>query len=75
LPTRFECSFASSPLVSSVVLHLLHSFRVCFSRYETYEAENRDLKLQLQELVNKTEGTLKTILILGSKSLEGKVEV
>ncbi len=26
--TRFECSFTSSPLVSSVVLHLLHSFRV-----------------------------------------------
>ncbi len=26
--TRFECSFTSSPLVSSVVSHLLHSFRV-----------------------------------------------
>ncbi len=26
--TRFECSFTSFPLVSSVVLHLLHSFRV-----------------------------------------------
>ncbi len=29
-PTRFECRFTSSPLVSSVVLHLLHSFRVQF---------------------------------------------
>ncbi len=28
--TRFECSFTSSPLVSSVVLHLLHSFGVWF---------------------------------------------
>ncbi len=28
--TRFECIFASSALVSSVVLHLLHSFRVYF---------------------------------------------
>jgi hypothetical protein len=27
-PTRFECSFESSPLVSSVVLNLPHSFRV-----------------------------------------------
>ncbi len=27
-PRSFECSFTSSPLVSSVVLHLLHSFRV-----------------------------------------------
>ncbi len=27
---RFECSFTSSALVSSVVIHLLHSFRVCF---------------------------------------------
>ncbi len=27
-PTRFECSFTSFPPVSSVVLHLLHSFRV-----------------------------------------------
>ncbi len=26
--TRFECSFSSSPLVSSVVFHLLDSFRV-----------------------------------------------
>ncbi len=26
--TRFECIFTSSPLVSSVFLHLLHSFRV-----------------------------------------------
>ena len=26
--TRFECNFTSSPLVSSVVLHLFHSFRV-----------------------------------------------
>ena len=31
LITRFECSFTSSPLVSSVVSHLPHSFRVCFS--------------------------------------------
>jgi hypothetical protein len=30
LPTRLECSFASSPLVSSALLHLLHSFRVYF---------------------------------------------
>ncbi len=28
--TRFECSFTSSPLFSSVVSHLLHSFRVYF---------------------------------------------
>jgi hypothetical protein len=26
--TRFECNFSSSPLVSSVISHLLHSFRV-----------------------------------------------
>ncbi len=26
--TRFECNFTFSPLVSSVVSHLLHSFRV-----------------------------------------------
>ncbi len=26
--TRFECGFATFPLVSSLVLHLLHSFRV-----------------------------------------------
>jgi hypothetical protein len=30
LHTRFECSCTSSPLVSSVVSHLLHSFRVYF---------------------------------------------
>ena len=30
--TRFECEFTSSPLVSSVVLHLPHSFRVYFLR-------------------------------------------
>ena len=28
--TRFECSFSSSPLVSSVVSHPLHQFRVQF---------------------------------------------
>ena len=28
--TRFGCSLISFPLVSSVVSHLLHSFRVCF---------------------------------------------
>ena len=28
--TRFECFFTSSQLVSSVVSHLLHSFRVYF---------------------------------------------
>ena len=36
--TRFECSFASFPLASSVVLYLSHSFRVKFcifpSRFE-----------------------------------------
>ncbi len=31
-PTRFECSFTSSPLVTSVFLHLLDSFRVCLLR-------------------------------------------
>ena len=30
--TRFECSFTSSPLLSSVVSHLLHSFRVWCQR-------------------------------------------
>ncbi len=31
---RFECNFPSSPLVSSVISHLLHSFRVyLFRRY------------------------------------------
>jgi hypothetical protein len=30
---RFECSFSSSPLVSSVVFHLPHSFRVYFSAW------------------------------------------
>jgi hypothetical protein len=29
-PTRFECTFASSPPVSSVVPRLFHSFRECF---------------------------------------------
>ena len=33
--TRFECSFTSSPLVSSVVSHLLHSFRVWFHIFPT----------------------------------------
>jgi hypothetical protein len=28
--TSFECGFTSSPLVSSVILDILHSFRVCF---------------------------------------------
>ncbi len=37
-PTLFECSFTSSPLVSSVVSHLLHSFRVYFFRLEEEEA-------------------------------------
>ncbi len=32
---RFECGFASSPLVSSVVLHLIHSFRVWFHIFST----------------------------------------
>ena len=31
--TRFECSFTSSPLVSSVVLNLPHSFRVQFQTH------------------------------------------
>jgi hypothetical protein len=34
-PTRFECSFTSSPLVSSVVSHLPPSFRVCFYIFST----------------------------------------
>jgi hypothetical protein len=33
--TRFECTFPSSPLVSSVVCHVLHSFRVYFSIFPT----------------------------------------
>ncbi len=33
--TRFECEFTSSPLVSSVHLHLLHSFRVCIYIFST----------------------------------------
>ena len=33
--TRFECGFTSSPLVSSVFSHLLHSFRVYFSIFST----------------------------------------
>ncbi len=33
--TRFECGFRSSPLVSSVVLDLLHSFRVYFHIFST----------------------------------------
>jgi hypothetical protein len=33
--TRFECSFTSSPLVSSVVSHLLHSFRVWLHIFST----------------------------------------
>ena len=33
--TRFECSFMSCPLVSSVVFHLLHSFRVYFFIFST----------------------------------------
>jgi hypothetical protein len=33
--TRFECSFTSSPLVSSVFLHLPHSFRVYFYIFST----------------------------------------
>ncbi len=31
--TRFGCSFTSSPLDSSVVLHLPHSFRVWFFQF------------------------------------------
>ena len=33
--TRFECIFASSPLVSSVFSHLLHSFRVYLHIFST----------------------------------------
>jgi hypothetical protein len=33
--TRFEFVFTSSPPVSSVVLHLLNSFRVCFHTFST----------------------------------------
>ena len=33
--TRFECDFSSSPLVSSVVFHLRHSFRVWFFIFST----------------------------------------
>jgi hypothetical protein len=33
--TRFECIIASSPLVSSVLLHLLHSFRVYYCIFST----------------------------------------
>ncbi len=45
--TRFEFVFSSSPLVSSVLLHLLHSFRVCFcifsTRFESvFQYTNRD---------------------------------
>ncbi len=36
--TRFECSFTSSSLVSSVVSHLIHSFRVQF-RYEYHRGQ------------------------------------
>ncbi len=35
ISTRFECSSTSSPLVSSVILHLLHSFRVYFHIFST----------------------------------------
>jgi hypothetical protein len=35
LYTRSECGFSSSPLVSSVVFHLLHSFRVWFFIFPT----------------------------------------
>jgi hypothetical protein len=34
-PTRFECIFPSSPLVSSVFFHLPHSFRVYFYIFST----------------------------------------
>ncbi len=33
--TRFECSFSSSPLVSSLFSHLLHSLRVYFYIFST----------------------------------------
>jgi hypothetical protein len=33
--TRFECNFVSSPLVSSAILYLLHSFGVQFCIFST----------------------------------------
>ncbi len=35
--TRFECIFTSSPLVSSVFLHLLNSFRVYFFKFRGFQ--------------------------------------
>jgi hypothetical protein len=39
--TRFECSFTSFPLVSSVVLHLLHSKRVYFFHHFSLSRRSR----------------------------------
>ncbi len=67
--TRFECSFTSSPLVSSVVLHLLHSFRVCFSCVSGLSAEALKRSQSLDDLVrsiaNKSSSAIETLKAVG----------
>ncbi len=55
--TRFECSFTSSPLISGVVLHLCHSFRVEFSAKLYHERGNFSKSVEILEpLLYESEG-------------------